>query len=152
MNESDAKARSIADGDSVVVYNDRGEHACEAVVADGIMVGVVRLDNGHREQRGGSSRYVTNDAFGPIAGEHRCNETPVEVRKALVLRDGDRSRWAASRFLSCPPHVRSCMERARFCNQARPLCIHMPSGSCGLPARSTSMAPSQFARSTSDNA
>ena len=82
MNEGDAAARGIANGDDVVVYNDRGEHPCQAVVSDGVMAGVVCLENGHWEQQGGSSSYVTNDAFGPIAGEHCCNETLVEVRKA----------------------------------------------------------------------
>ena len=82
MNDGDAKARGIADGDSVVVYNDRGEHPCQAVVSEDVMAGVVCLENGHWEQQGGSSSYVTNDAVGPIAGEHCCNETLVEVRPA----------------------------------------------------------------------
>lgn len=82
MNAQDAAARGIADGDDVVVYNDRGEHRAVATVTDGIMAGVVCLNNGHWEQQGGSSSYVTNDAVGLLAGEHCCNETLVEVRKA----------------------------------------------------------------------
>ena len=82
MNSDDASARGIANGDPVVVYNDRGEHPCEAVVSDNIMAGVDCLENGHWEQQGGSSSYVTNDAVGLIATEHCCNETLVEVRKA----------------------------------------------------------------------
>ena len=82
MSEGDAQARGITNGDEVVVYNDRGEHRAVATVTDGIMDGVVCLNNGHWEQQGGSSSYVTNDASGLLAGEHCCNETLVEVRRA----------------------------------------------------------------------
>ena len=51
-------------------------------MSDDVMPGVVCLENGHWEQQGGSSSYVTNDAVGLIASEHCCNETLVEVRKA----------------------------------------------------------------------
>jgi anaerobic selenocysteine-containing dehydrogenase len=81
VNTEDAKARSIANGDRVVVYNDRGEHPCVAIVTANLMQGVVVLENGWTEQQGGSSSYVTNDAVGVLAGEHCCNETLVEVRK-----------------------------------------------------------------------
>ena len=82
INTADAQARGIAQDDDVIVYNDRGEHKAKAIVTDDIMAGVVCLDNGHWEQQGGSSSYVTNDAVGLLAGEHCCNETLVEVRKA----------------------------------------------------------------------
>lgn len=82
INTADAEARGIADGDAVVVYNDRGEHNATATVTDGIMAGVVCLNNGHWEQQGGSSSYVTNDNPGLLAAEHCCNETLVEVRPA----------------------------------------------------------------------
>ena len=82
LSESDAAARGIVNDDDVVVYNDRGEHKAKVIVTDGIMDGVVCLENGHWEQQGGSSSYVTNDAVGLLAGEHCCNETLVEVRKA----------------------------------------------------------------------
>ena len=82
VNSADAAARGIADGDDIVVYNDRGEHRCLAIVTDDIMPGVMCLENGHWEQHGGSSSYVNNDAPGLLAGEHCCNETLVEVRRA----------------------------------------------------------------------
>ena len=81
INTADAEERGIANGDNVVVFNDRGEHKAEAIVTDLIMQGVVCAENGWWEQQGGSSSYVTNDAFGPIAGEHCCNETLADVRK-----------------------------------------------------------------------
>lgn len=82
VNTADADARGIADGDEIVVFNDRGEHSCTAIVTDDIMAGVVCLENGHWEQHGGSSSYVNNDTPGLLAGEHCCNETLVEIRKA----------------------------------------------------------------------
>ncbi len=81
MNTQDAAQRDIVSGNRVVVFNDRGEHHAEAIVTDLIMQGVICAENGWREQDGGSSSYVTNDASGPIAGEHCCNETLADVRK-----------------------------------------------------------------------
>ncbi len=81
INTQDAAERGIADGDKVVVYNDRGEHKCRAIVTDGIMRGVACAENGWWEQQGGSSSYVTNDTPGLIASEHCCNETLAEIRK-----------------------------------------------------------------------
>lgn len=81
INTADAAARGIKDGDKCAVYNDRGTHKAVAIVTDGIMPGVVCIENGWWEQQGGSSSYVTNDAVGALAGEHCCNETLVEVRK-----------------------------------------------------------------------
>lgn len=81
LNDEDAAARGIADGDACVVYNDRGEHKARAIVTTHVMKGVICLENGWWEQQGGSSSYVTNDAAGPIATEHCCNETLVEIRK-----------------------------------------------------------------------
>ena len=81
IHAQDAKARMIANGDKVTVFNDRGEHGCVAIVTDNVMKGVVVLENGWTEQHGGSSGYVTNDAVGVLAGEHCCNETLVDIRK-----------------------------------------------------------------------
>ncbi|MFR1640503.1 MAG: molybdopterin dinucleotide binding domain-containing protein, partial [Eggerthellaceae bacterium] len=43
LNEADAEARGIADGNAVVVFNDRGEHRGVAGVNDRIKAGVVGL-------------------------------------------------------------------------------------------------------------
>ncbi len=81
MNSEDADARGIADGDAVVVYNDRGEHHGIAEVGSRIKQGVVGLQNGWWEQQGGSSSYVTNDKWKTLGGTHCCNQTLVEVMK-----------------------------------------------------------------------
>ncbi len=81
VNPKDASARSIADGDSVVVYNDRGEHKAKAIVTENVIPGVIVAENGWWEQQGGSSSYVTNDSVGIISGEHCCNETLAEIKK-----------------------------------------------------------------------
>ena len=80
VNSEDAAERGIANGDMITAFNDRGEHSGEAVVSADIMKGVVCLENGWWEQQGGSSSYVTNDAAGPIATEHCCNETLVDIK------------------------------------------------------------------------
>lgn len=81
LNEADAEARGIADGDAVVVFNDRGEHRGVAEVNDRIKAGVVGLQNGWWEQQGGSSSYVTNDKWKTLGGTHCCNQTLVDVKK-----------------------------------------------------------------------
>ncbi|WP_102377506.1 molybdopterin-containing oxidoreductase family protein [Raoultibacter timonensis] len=81
LNEADAESRGIADGDTVVVYNDRGEHRGIAEVGTRIKQGVVGLQNGWWEQQGGSSSYVTNDKWKTLGGTHCCNQTLVEVKK-----------------------------------------------------------------------
>lgn len=81
IHPEDAAARGIKDGDKVVVYNDRGEHRCEAIVKAHIKKGIIALENGWWEQQGGSSSYVNNDFVEPLGGGHSCNNTLVEVRK-----------------------------------------------------------------------
>lgn len=81
INPADAAARNIKDDDVVVVFNDRGEHRARAIVTDLISPGVLCAENGWWEQQGGSSSYITNDAVGPLATEHCCNETLADVRK-----------------------------------------------------------------------
>jgi anaerobic selenocysteine-containing dehydrogenase len=81
INTKDASARGISDGDSVVVYNDRGEHKAKAIVTENVISGVLVAENGWWEQQGGSSSYVTNDSVGVLSGEHCCNETLAEIKK-----------------------------------------------------------------------
>lgn len=81
LNKADAEARGIANGDAVVVYNDRGEHRGIAEVGTRIKQGVVGLQNGWWEQQGGSSSHVTNDKWKTLGGTHCCNQTLVEVKK-----------------------------------------------------------------------
>lgn len=81
LNAVDAEERGIADGDAVVVFNDRGEHRGVAEVGERIKQGVVGLQNGWWEQQGGSSSHVTNDKWKTLGGTHCCNQTLVEVKK-----------------------------------------------------------------------
>ena len=81
MHADDAAARGIADGDAVVVFNDRGEHRGIARVNKLLKPGVIGLQNGWWEQQGGSSSYVTNDKWKTLGGTHCCNQTLVDVKK-----------------------------------------------------------------------
>jgi anaerobic selenocysteine-containing dehydrogenase len=79
----DAAARSIADGDKVAVYNDRGKHTAAAIVTNHVRQGVVVLENGWWEQQGGSSSHVNNDKPEPLGFGQSCNSTLVEARKEV---------------------------------------------------------------------
>ena len=81
IHADDAAARGIADGDAVVVFNDRGEHRGIARVNKLLKPGVIGLQNGWWEQQGGSSSYVTNDKWKTLGGTHCCNQTLVDVKK-----------------------------------------------------------------------
>lgn len=81
MHADDAAARGIADGDAVVVFNDRGEHRGIARVNKLLKAGVIGLQNGWWEQQGGSSSHVTNDKWKTLGGTHCCNQTLVDVKK-----------------------------------------------------------------------
>ena len=80
----DAKARSIADGDMVVVYNDRGECKGRAIVTDGIISGAISLENGWWQDKDGfvSSSVLTNDTIEVLGTATTINSTLVNVRKA----------------------------------------------------------------------
>ncbi len=84
MNKKDAAARKIADGDMVIVYNDRGEHKARAVVGDGIISGAVALENGWWQDKDGfnSSSVLTNDTIEVLGTATTINSTLVNVRKA----------------------------------------------------------------------
>lgn len=84
----DARKRGIRDGDSVRVFNDRGEMIIPARVTERIMPGVVDLPQGawYRPDqdgvdRGGCANVLTKDAYSP--GGATCHNTGlVEVEKA----------------------------------------------------------------------
>lgn len=84
MNVKDAKARNIADGDMVIVFNDRGKHKARAVVGDGIISGAVALENGWWQDKEGfnSSSVLTNDTIEVLGTATTINSTLVNVRKA----------------------------------------------------------------------
>lgn len=85
IHKKDALDRGIAQGDAVVVFNDRGEHRCRAVVTDGIRPGAVCLENGwwQDEEHGfTSSSVLTNDTIEVLGTATTICSTLVNVRKA----------------------------------------------------------------------
>ena len=89
MNTADAEARNIRHGDTVRVFNDRGEVRIPAKVTERIMPGVVALPQGAwfdpDEQgidRGGSANVLTKNVTSP-AGAFVSGTALVEVEKAV---------------------------------------------------------------------
>ena len=68
----------------VVCFNDRGEHKCRAIVTDGILPGVVCLENGWWQDKDGfnTSSVLTNDAIEVLGTATAICSTLVQVRRA----------------------------------------------------------------------
>lgn len=81
MNPADADARGIADGDSVVAFNDRGEHAGRAMVTERCKQGTVMLENGWDDTTASSSSNVTSNKWPTLGTMHCCNSTLIDVKK-----------------------------------------------------------------------
>lgn len=81
MNPADAESRGIADGDSVVAFNDRGEHAGRAMVTERCKQGTVMLENGWDDTTASSSSNVTSNKWPTLGTMHCCNSTLVDVKK-----------------------------------------------------------------------
>jgi len=88
INPIDARARGISDGDTVRVFNDRGELIIPAIVTERVMPGVVDLPQGawfspdaRGIDRGGCANTLTRDAGSP--GGAACHNTAlVQLQKA----------------------------------------------------------------------
>lgn len=85
MNPADARARGIGDGDTVRVFNDRGEIQILARLSERIMPGVVDVPQGtwydpdeNGIDRGGCANTLTRDAHSP-GGAFCTNTALVEV-------------------------------------------------------------------------
>lgn len=87
IGAGDARSRNIKDGDSVRVFNDRGQVVIRARVTERIMPGVVNLPHGawYAPDRGGTDlggcpNVLTKDAHSP-AGSFPHNSCLVQVEK-----------------------------------------------------------------------
>lgn len=88
INTEDARARGVCDGDTVRVFNDRGEILIRARVTERIMPGVVDVPHGawyapdrNGVDRGGCANVLTSEEYSP-GGSFAYNTALVEVAKA----------------------------------------------------------------------
>jgi anaerobic selenocysteine-containing dehydrogenase len=84
IHSDDAAARSVADGDEVVVENGRGWVRLKAVVTDGVRPGVVVSPKGRWASLSGGRNvnWTTPDALADLAGQSTFHSNRVWVRRA----------------------------------------------------------------------
>ncbi len=91
INELDAQARGIDDGDEVRVYNERGAMILPCRVTNRILPGVINVPQGawwtpdeHGIDRRGSVNVLTSERWTPLAFGTAQHTIMVQVEKALV--------------------------------------------------------------------
>ncbi len=82
MNPVDARARGVADGDQVRVWNDRGEVRLEIHIDPGIRPGVVHVIEGHCMPEDPEMNRLTDDGITDMNYGATFYECLVEVTKA----------------------------------------------------------------------
>jgi anaerobic selenocysteine-containing dehydrogenase len=87
MHSSDAEARGVATGDSVLVWNGRGRITLTASVGETVPAGVVaaRLDWQKLSQDGANVNALTSERLTDIGGGATFYSTLVEVAKVMDL-------------------------------------------------------------------
>jgi anaerobic selenocysteine-containing dehydrogenase len=83
INPQDAKRLQIADGDRVVVENDRGACYLRAAVKDTVRQGLVASPKGRWAKRNGGSNvnWTTSDELADMAGQSTFHSNRVRVRR-----------------------------------------------------------------------
>lgn len=88
INPADAEKRGIKDGDSVVVFNDRGKVGLKAKLNDGIKPGVINISQGwwFEQFREGGFNTLTHDVINPAQDaiyepNMAMNDVLIEVKK-----------------------------------------------------------------------
>ncbi len=84
INPIDAAARRVADGDAVVIENDRGAVQLRAVVTDAVRPGVLASPKGRWAKLSGGRNvnWTTPDALGDLAGQSTFQSNCVWLRRA----------------------------------------------------------------------
>ncbi|NJN95522.1 MAG: molybdopterin oxidoreductase family protein [Anaerolineales bacterium] len=84
INPADASARCIADGDTVVVENERGGCTLRAVVTEAVRPGVLASPKGYWSKLDGGRNvnWTTPDALADLAGQSTFHSNRVWLRKS----------------------------------------------------------------------
>ena len=91
IHPNDAQARKIANGDSVRVFNGRGEFTLTAVVTDRVRPGLVTIPFAWWSSltpRGGSANLLTNDTLSDWGGGGGFHDTLVQVAACRRVLSG----------------------------------------------------------------
>ena len=87
IHPTDAANRSIADGDTVRVFNDRGELTLRARIGERVIPGMIAVPSGwwaSLSPGGSSANALTADGLSDIGGGGDFHDTLVEVRRASL--------------------------------------------------------------------